>query len=61
MNNTVARFEESLVTGSPKDQGRELGTLAVMVCARCHGAHRLAYDSRNLFVEKQGWHELMKH
>ncbi len=61
MNNTVARLEESLVTGTLKDQGRELGTLAVMACARCHGTHRLAYDSRNLFVEKQGWHELMRH
>ena len=61
INNTVARLEESLATGTLKDQGRELGTLAVMACARCHGTHRLAYDSRNLFVEKQGWHELMKH
>jgi cytochrome c556 len=61
MNNTVARLEESLVTGTLKDQGRELGTLAVIACARCHGTHRLAYDSRNLFVEKQGWHELMRH
>jgi cytochrome c556 len=61
INNTVARLEQSLVTGTLKDQGRELGTLAVMACARCHGTHRLAYDSRNLFVEKQGWYELMKH
>jgi cytochrome c556 len=61
INNTIARLEESLVTGTLKDQGRELGTLAVTACARCHGTHRLAYDSRNLFVEKQGWRELMKH
>jgi cytochrome c556 len=61
INNTVARLEESLVTGTLKDQGRELGTLAVTACARCHGTHRLAYDSRNLFVEKQGWLELMRH
>ena len=61
INKTVARLEENLVTGTLKDQGRELGTLAVMACARCHGTHRLAYDSRNLFVEKQGWNELMKH
>ena len=61
MNNTVARLEESLVTGTLKDQGRELGTLAVIACARCHGTHRLAYDSRNLFVEKQGWYDLMRH
>jgi cytochrome c556 len=61
INNTLTRLEESLVTGTLKDQGRELGTLAVTACARCHGTHRLAYDSRNLFVEKQGWRELMKH
>jgi len=61
INNTLARLEESLVTGTLKDQGRELGTLAVTACARCHGTHRLAYDSRNLFLEKQGWRELMKH
>jgi len=61
MNNTIARLEESLMTGTLKDQGRELGTLAVTACARCHGTHRLAYDSRNLFVEKQDWQELMRH
>jgi cytochrome c553 len=61
INNTAARLEESLLTGTLKDQGRELGTLAVTACAQCHGTHRLAYDSRNLFVEKQGWRELMKH
>ena len=61
INNTVTRLEESLVTGTLKDQGRELGTLAVSACARCHGTHRLAYDSRILFVEKRGWRELIKH
>ena len=61
INNTIARLEESLVTGTLKDQGRELGTLAVTACARCHGTHRLAYDSRNQLVEKQGWRELIKH
>jgi cytochrome c556 len=61
INNTVTRLEESLVTGTLKDQGRELGTLAVTACARCHGTHRLAYDSRTLFVEKRGWRELIKH
>ena len=61
INNTVTRLEASLVTGTLKDQGRELGTLAVTACARCHGTHRLAYDSRNLFVEKRGWRELIKH
>ena len=61
INNTVIRLEASLVTGTLKDQGRELGTLAVTACARCHGTHRLAYDARILFVEKRGWRELIKH
>jgi len=49
----VADYFLILVTGTLKDQGRELGTLAVTACARCHGTHRLAYDSRNQLVEKQ--------
>ena len=61
IDRTVARLEESLVSGTLKDQGRELGTLAVTACAQCHGTHRLAYDSRNLFVEKRSWRELIKH
>lgn len=61
INQTIDSLEKSLVTGTVKDQGRELGTLAVIACARCHGTHRLAYDSRNLFVEKRGWRELITH
>ena len=61
INQTIAKLEESLVSGTLKDQGRELGTLAVTACAQCHGTHRLAYDSRNLFVEKRSWRELIKH
>ena len=61
INNTIARLEESLLTGTLKDQGRELGALAVTACARCHGTHRLAYDARNQLVEKQGWRELIRH
>jgi cytochrome c556 len=61
IDHTIARLEESLVTGTLKDQSRELGTLAVTACAQCHGTHRLAYDSRNLFVEKRSWRELIKH
>ena len=61
INNTLGSLGESLRTGSLKDQGRELGTLAVLACARCHGTHRLAYDSRKLFVDRQSWVELIKH
>ncbi len=61
INQMLGNLQESLVTGTPKDQGRELGTLAVTACARCHATHRLAYDSRNLFEEPQDWRELIKH
>jgi cytochrome c556 len=58
---TISSLEESLRTGTIKDQGRELGTLAVLACARCHGTHRLAYDAGTLFTDRQSWSELIKH
>lgn len=61
INKTISSLDESLRTGTMKDQGRELGTLAVLACARCHGTHRIAYDTRQLFVDRQSWVELIKH
>jgi hypothetical protein len=61
INQTIASLKESLIAGTVRDQGRELGTLAVTAFTQCLGTHRLAYDSRNLFVEQQGWRELIKH
>ena len=61
ISNTITSLEESLRTGTLKDQGRELGTLAVLACARCHGTHRLAYDAGTLFTDRQSWVELIKH
>ena len=61
ISNTITSLEESLRTGTLKDQGRELGTLAVLACARCHGTHRLAYDAGTLFTDRQSWSELIKH
>ena len=61
INKTMTSLEESLRTGTLKDQGRELGTLAVLACARCHGTHRLAYDARKIFVGRKNWFELIKH
>lgn len=58
---TLASLEASLKTGTLKDQGRELGTLAVLACARCHGTHRLAYDTRRLFTDRQSWSGLIRH
>jgi cytochrome c553 len=61
INNTITSLRESLRTGTLKDQGRELGTLAVLACARCHGTHRIASDTRKQFVDRQSWVELIKH
>ena len=59
--NTITSLRESLITGTLKDQGRELGTLAVLACARCHGTHRIASDTRKQFLDGQSWVELIKH
>lgn len=61
INKTITDLGESLKTGTLKDQGRELGTLAVLACARCHGTHRLAYDTRRIFSDGPNWLDLIKH
>jgi hypothetical protein len=61
INSTLTQLEESLKTGTLKDQGRELGTLAVIACARCHGTHRISYDARKQLSDEPDWHQLMKH
>jgi len=61
INNTLIKLEQSLKTGTLKDQGRELGTLAVIACARCHGTHRLSYDTRKQLSDEPDWYQLMKH
>ena len=61
INKTITSLGESLRTGTLKEQGRELGTLAVLACARCHGTHRIVADTRMQFVDRQSWVELIKH
>ncbi len=61
MNKTIISLEQSLRTGTLKEQGKELGTLAVLACARCHGTHRIAFDTRERLVNGQSWLELIKH
>lgn len=61
MKNTIASLADSLRSGTPKDQGRELGTLAVLACARCHGTHRIPYDSMRTFTDRPDWRELIRH
>jgi len=61
INKTLTNLAESLKTGTSKDQGRELGTLAVLACARCHGTHRIPYDSMKTFTDRPDWRELIRH
>ena len=61
ISKTIDSLEQSLKTGTPKEQGRDLGTLAVLACAHCHGTHRLAYDAGKIFSDKPNWLELIKH
>lgn len=61
MNKTLLSLEESLKTGTLKDQGMDLGTLAVQACARCHGTHRLTSGAKNLLSKEQSLAELLKH
>jgi len=61
MSKTLLSLENSLKTGSEKEQGRDLGTLAVLACARCHGTHRLAFGAKKLLLKEPDLTELLKH
>gem|GEM_PF-113716 len=61
MNKTLVSLEESLKTGTLKEQGRHLGTLAVIACARCHGTHRLTFGAKSLLSKEPSLTELLKH
>jgi len=61
MNKTLLSLENNLTTGTLKAQGRDLGTLAVLACARCHGTHRLAFDTKVLLSKEPNLAELLKH
>jgi len=61
MIETIANLKQSLATGTHKEQGKGLGSLAVQACARCHGTHRIAYDNKKAFVDGPNWRELIMH
>lgn len=61
INETLASLKQSLRTGTLKDQGQDLGALAVQACARCHGTHRIAYDIRTMLTDKPDWPGLLRH
>ncbi|GAA6172610.1 hypothetical protein NBRC116592_22800 [Colwellia sp. KU-HH00111] len=61
MNKTILSLEHNLKTGTLNEQGRDLGTLAVLACARCHGTHRLVYGAKALLSKQPSLTELIKH
>lgn len=61
MKNTLLSLEESLTSGTAKQQGRDLGTLAVLACARCHGTHRIAYGAKKQLNTEVSFSELIRH
>jgi len=61
MKKTLASLEVSVTSGTLKQQGRDLGTLAVQACATCHGTHRLAFGAKQKIGRKSSFAELIKH
>jgi len=61
MTLAMASLKQSLKTGSLKDKGQALGSLAVMACATCHGTHRLSGDTQALFKQQKSMGALLDH
>lgn len=61
MKKTLISLEDSLKIGTLKEQGRHLGTLAVLACVRCHGTHRLASGAKALLSKEPNLSELLEH
>ena len=61
MSATIASLEQNLTTGTLKQQSRDLGTLAVLACAQCHGTHRLAFGAKELLSREPSLEALLKH
>jgi cytochrome c556 len=58
MTQALDNLESSLQSGTLKDQGLALGTLAVQACANCHSTHRLSSDARKLLAQPQTWRDI---
>ncbi len=51
MGKSLAAIEQGIESADMKETGHTLGTLAVQVCARCHGVHRTLYDLKKALLE----------
>jgi hypothetical protein len=61
MEKTMKSLSLHLKTGSLKQQGRALGTLAVQACAQCHSIHKLPYAAKKQLEREVSFSELLKH
>lgn len=61
MTKTLVSLKSAIASGTVKEQGRHLGTLAVLACARCHGTHRIVHGMKEKLNEQVNWRELVKH
>ena len=61
MAETLVSLETALISGTDKEQGQQLGTLAVIACARCHGTHRIAFGAKKQLTKEVSFQELLKH
>jgi cytochrome c556 len=58
---SLVELQFQLTDGTTIEQGKALGTLAVLACASCHGTHRISSDTKNLINHETSWQELIKH
>lgn len=61
MNITLHNLKNALLSGTSKEQGKELGTLAVLACAKCHGTHRIVSGAKTQLTKEMDFSELIKH
>ena len=61
MNKTLLSLKTALISGTAKEQGKELGMLAVLACGSCHGTHRITSDVKKQLTRDIAFSELIKH
>jgi hypothetical protein len=61
MTKTLATLKTALISGTAKEQGRKLGTLAVLACARCHGTHKITYGIKKQLMKDVELGALLQH
>ena len=61
LESALNELQASLESDDMRQQGRDLGTVAVMACAQCHGTHRIAYDIKQMLTTKPSLLEVLRH